>query len=174
VKRLKIKDLFLFGMLAPLLVLPVAAVRADDAPAVPEKEASAAPQSELDKLKGEWEAVREQQIQMIREKEDQLENLKEEIFAKMKPQDAPVEPKAVVPPAENSAAAANNGAVISSVSGEIEAQKAALQAERQKFFKEMNRQKESLRQLQSSLDEKAKQLQAERERFELEKKSVAP
>lgn len=108
--------------------------------------------SELDKLKMEWEAVREQQVQMIREKEDQLEKLKEEIFSRMR---------------------ASGGPAVSSGHSEFEAQKAAFQAEREKLFAEMNRQKESLRQLQFSLDEKAKQLAAERNRFEQEKKTAA-
>ena len=82
---------------------------------------------------------------MIREKQDQLEKLKEEIFSKMKSQ---------------------SGNSLS------EAQKAAFQADRQKFSAEMNRQKENLRQLQAALDEKTRQLQAERERFEQEKKTA--
>ena len=119
--------------------------------AISSKSEEPSPKSELDHLKAEWEAVREQQIQMIREKEDQLEKLKEEIFSKMK---APTE----------SAATKD--------SAELEAQKAAFQAERQKFFAEMSRQKENLRQLQSALDEKTKQLEAERDRFEQEKKTA--
>lgn len=168
-KRLKIKELFFLGILAVFFLLPTADAWADDDPVVPgAKEASpknepmvpkkaeaAVPSSEpseLDKLKKEWEEVREQQVQMIREKEDQLEKLKEEIFAKMKAPSAPVVP------------AAQPG---------TEAERAALRTERQKFFSEMNRQKEKLRQLQASLDEKEKQLAAERERFEQEKKKAA-
>jgi len=151
-KRLKIKELCLLGIWTGFFFLPCVVVWADDAPAVSEAEAPAPPKTELDRLKTEWEAVREQQVQMIREKEDQLEKLKEEIFSKMKTQDGPV--------ASDDKAAGD-------------AQKAALQADRQKFFAEMSRQKESLRQLQSSLDEKAKQLEIDRDRFEREKKTVA-
>ena len=89
---------------------------------------------------------------MIREKEDQLEKLKEEIFSRMKIQDGP-------PVASNKK--------------ELEAQKDSLQADRLKFFVETSRQKESLRQLQAALDEKTKQFEAERSRFEQEKKTVA-
>jgi len=150
-KSSKFNPLCFLGILAVLSLFPFIAVADDDpAPAV-EKEAPAVPKTELDKLKKEWEAVREQQIQMIREKEDQLEKLKEEIFAKMKASSAPAAP--VQPP--------------------VEAERTALQAERQKFFSEMNRQKENLRQLQAALDEKTKQLAAERERFEQEKKTAA-
>jgi len=151
VKRLKMKEFFLLGMLAGFLLLPSVAVRADDAPAVSVVE-KPPPKTELDKLKSEWEAVREQQIQMIREKEDQLEKLKEEIFSKMK---------------------ALNASVVSGGSQEFEAQKTAFLAERQKFFMEMSRQKESLRQLQAALDEKTKQLEAERASFEQKKKTAA-
>lgn len=149
---MKIKNLFLFGVTTSFLLLSSATVRADDDPATPAAENPAVPQSELDNLKAEWEAVRDEQILMIREKEDQLEKLKEEIFSKMKTQNVPD--------------AAGNGS-------ELEAQKAALQSERQKFFAEMNRQKESLLRLQTALDEKAKQLEAERSRFEQEKKAAA-
>ncbi len=138
-------------ILAALFLFPAGVVVGQET-AEPSKTAEQlVSKSELDKLKTEWEAVREQQVQMIREKEDQLEKLKEEIFLKMK------------------------NPVVSAASGsstELEAQKASLQAERQKFFAEMSRQKESLRQLQASLDEKAKQLQAERDRFEQEKKTA--
>lgn len=178
-EKLKIKDFLFFGMMTAFFLLPSTVVRADDAPAVSEAEFPDAPQSELDRLKTEWETVREQQIQMIREKEDQLEKLKEEIFAKMKALNAPAAPESGVLPQDSSDVpgpsllADNGGAVASGSSFEIEAQKEALQAERQKFFKEMSRQKESLRQLQFSLAEKAKKLDAERERFEQEKKMAA-
>ncbi len=162
VKRLKIKGLFLLGMLAGFFLLPSAVVWADDAPAVSEAEEPAPPKSDLDNLKEEWEAVREQQIQMIREKEDQLEKLKEEIFAKMKVLNASVASQPGV-----------SQPVVSGSNSKFEAQKAALQVERQKFFAEMSRQKESLRQLQTALDGKIKQLEVERERFEQEKKIAA-
>jgi septal ring factor EnvC (AmiA/AmiB activator) len=152
VKRRKITGLFLFGMLAGFFLLPSVVVRAENAPAVSKAAEPAPPKTELDKLRTEWEAVREQQVQMIRGKEDQLEKLKEEIFSKMKTQSGPV---------------------ISGDKAELEAQKAALQADRQKFFSEMSRQRESLRQLQAALDEKAKQLEAEQTRFEQEKKMAA-
>lgn len=167
-KRLKIKNRLLSGLVVAFLCLVPVTGWADDAEAVSEKEAPAAQETELDKLKKEWEAVREQQIQMIQEKEDQLEKLKNEIFAKMKSQDSQTATSPAVAPA-----VANAAAAVPSDRSELEAQKAALQVERQKFFKEMGRQKESLLQLQASLDEKSKQLQAEREHFESEKKAVA-
>ncbi len=125
------------------------------------------PKSELDNLKAEWEAVREQQVQMILEKEGQLEKLKEEIFAKIKALNAPAAPQPVasgvpepVLPGDLSGAGGQGN------SAEFDAQKTAFKAERQKFFLEMGRQKESLRKLQAALDEKAKKLDTERERFE--------
>ena len=118
-----------------------------------EKSEQDAPKSELDKLKAEWEAVREQQIQMIREKEEQLEKFKEELFAKLKevnpPAAAPAAP--ILPAATTSAASLIDPA-------EFELQKAAFQADREKFLREMNREKESLRLLRISLDEQARQL----------------
>ena len=155
-KRRKFKMNLLVWIVAALFSFPMAAAMGQDVDTAqkkaedpaPKKAEEQAPKSELDNLKAEWEAVREQQIQMIREKEDQLEKLKEEIFAKMKAPSVPA---------------------VTSESSEVEAQKAALKADRQKFFAEMSRQKENLRQLQSALDEKTKQLEAERERFEQEK-----
>jgi septal ring factor EnvC (AmiA/AmiB activator) len=119
-----------------------------------EKAGEPAPKSELDKLKAEWEAVREQQVQMIREKQDQLEKLKDEIFSKMK--------------------IVKNPDASQDESQGLEAQKRAFQAERQKFSEEMDLQKENLRRLQAALDEKAEKLEAERARFEQEKKTAAP
>ncbi|MFH0986355.1 MAG: hypothetical protein V1882_12640 [Candidatus Omnitrophota bacterium] len=107
-----------------------------------QKSAKPLSEAQLATLKSEWEAVRDEQVQMIREKQDQLEKLKEEIFSKMK---------------------SPGGSSLS------EAQKAALEAERQKIAAEMNSQKENLRQLQVALDEKTRQLQIERDRFEQEK-----
>jgi septal ring factor EnvC (AmiA/AmiB activator) len=160
VKRLNIKVFLCMAIFAVLSLFPSPVVFADDDPAPLQEAAQTAPKSELDNLKAEWEAVREQQIQMIREKEDQLEKLKEEIFAKMKTLNAPAAPASVVPqPAPSNPA-------------EFEAQKASLQAERQKFFAEMSRQKESLRKLQAALDEKTKQLEADRASFEQEKKTA--
>lgn len=147
-RRKETKGLLILGM-AVALLLP--AVFAFGQPEVSKKTETSAPKSELDNLKTEWEEVREQQIRMIREKEDQLEKLKEEIFSRMKTQ---------------------GGVAVSGGSSEVEAPKAALKAERQKFFAEMDRQKESLRKLQAALDDKARQLEAERERFEQEKKKV--
>ncbi len=150
-KKQKFYAKIFLWILAALFLFPAGVVTGQET-AEPSKTAEQlVSKSELDKLKTEWEAVREQQVQMIREKEDQLEKLKEEIFSKMK----------------NPAVSAASGS-----STELEAPKASLQAERQKFFAEMSRQKESLRQLQASLDEKAKQLQAERDRFEQEKKTA--
>lgn len=144
----------------------------------PVQDEASAPQSELEKMKKEWEAVRDQQIQMIREKEDQLEKLKEEIFAKMKTSGISVAPPAEVKPEFSKASEPilpidTAGAAGLAGSAGLEAQREALQAERQKFFAEMNRQKENLLQFQASLDIKAKQLEAERERFEEEKKAAA-
>ena len=163
-----------------LILLPLGMAFADDDPApVAAKTEPAAPKSELDTLKAEWEAVREQQVQMIREKEDQLEKLKEEIFAKLKSSDisAASQSKTVKPADSNMPGpilpADNSGVTSLKSSPELEAQKAAFQAERQKFFAEMSRQKESLLQLQASLDKKTKQLEADRERFEKEKKTAA-
>ena len=151
-KPRKFKEVSLFWILAVLFLFPAGVAIGQETAETSKKAEEPAPKSELDNLKTEWEAVREQQVQMIREKEDQLEKLKEEIFSKMK---------------------ALSGPVVSDGTSGFEAQKAALQAERQKFFAEMNRQKESLRQLQATLDEKAKQLEAERNRFEQEKKTAA-
>lgn len=174
VKRLGFIKSLLSLVMTALFLLPAGVSFSDDSEAVPEKAVQEAPKSELDNLKAEWEAVREQQIQMIREKEDQLEKLKEEIFAKMKTLNVPAMSQPVV--AQPEVVGAPEPALPSAAPGnssEFEAQKASLQAERQKFFKEMSRQKESLRQLQSSLDEKAKQLQSEREQFEQGKKTAA-
>jgi len=174
----KMSRLLKWVALAVLLFVPVKSEAAQEVAATPAPIEQAAPKSELDNLKKEWEAVREQQIQMIREKEEQLEKLKEEIFAKMKTLNTPTvasttvsqpeAPKASTPilPVDNFSAAALGDSV------GFEAQKAALQAERKKFFSEMNRQKESLLRLQASLDEKTKQLEAERKKFELEKKAA--
>ncbi len=166
-----------FWILPLLVLIPLGPVFGQEA-GVAEKTEQPAPKSELDNLKAEWEAVREQQIQMIREKEEQLEKLKEEIFSKMKSQNVP----AVVPAAASPAAVAEPvapipsadivSAPVSNNSAELEKQKISLQAERQKFFSEMTRQKESLRRLQVSLDEKTKQLDAERRKFEQEKKAA--
>jgi hypothetical protein len=144
-KRLGLKISLLLSALAVLFLSPAGAVASQDS-VEPSKKiersiSAPAPVSDLDKLEMEWEAVREQQIQMILEKERQLEKLKEEVFSGMKSQ---------------------QGSIVSGSSSELEAQKAAFQAERQKFFAEMNRQKESLRQLQSTLDEKAKRLEPEK------------
>ncbi|MFH1208303.1 MAG: hypothetical protein V1673_01935 [Candidatus Omnitrophota bacterium] len=141
-----------FWILAVLVLFPVGIATAQVTAKTSEKTGEPAPKSELEKLKTEWEAVREQQVQMIREKQDQLEKLKEEIFSKMK---------------------ALKGPAALDDSPGLEAQKKAFQAERQKFSVEMNRQKEKLRQLQASLDEKAGKLEAERARFEQEKKTAA-
>ncbi len=141
-----------FWILAFLFLFSVGTATAQVPAKTSEKTGEPAPQSELDKLKTEWEAVREQQVQMIREKQDQLEKLKEEIFSKMK---------------------TLKGPAASDESPGLEAQKKAFQAERRKFSAEVTRQKEKLRQLQASLDEKAKELEAERARFEQEKKTAA-
>lgn len=167
-KKMKFVGVLFLGVWAVLSLFPTGAVLGQDAAeisqkseapelqktgeSIPPQVAEPAPKSGLDNLKTEWEAVREQQVQMIREKEDQLEKLKEEIFAKMK---TPSEP------------------AVTGESPKGEPSKAAFQIERQKFFAEMNRQKENLRQLQLSLDEKAKQLAAERASFEQEKKLAA-
>jgi hypothetical protein len=167
--------LFVWGIGGILFLLASGTAFGQEAGKAPEKQEQAAPKTELDGLKAEWEAVREQQIQMIREKEDQLEKLKEEIFAKMKALNAPAaSPSGVSQPVPSDAPVLipQESAAISANGFEFEAQKAAFQAERQKFFNEMNRQRESLRQLQASLDEKARQLAAERESFEQAKKAA--
>jgi len=151
-KKINFKKASLVWIVPALFFFPVGVTMAQDVEKTSKEAEKPAPKSELDELKAEWEAVREQQVQMIREKQDQLEILKEEIFSKAKTQ---------------------GGTVASGGAAELEAQKAALQAERQKFSSEMNRQKESLRQLQSELDEETKQLALERDRFEQEKKSAA-
>ncbi|HNX69064.1 MAG TPA: hypothetical protein PLL75_04715 [Candidatus Omnitrophota bacterium] len=121
--------------------------------------------ADFEALKKEWEEVREQQIRMIREKEEQLEKLKEELFAKMKAAESPA--KEPILPVDNS-----GGAVLNDKK-ELGQQKAAFLEERQKFFTEMNRQKEKLRQDQAALDQKVKQLEEERARFEKEKQVAA-
>ncbi len=131
---------------------------------IPQEVQQDAPKSELDKLKAEWEAVREQQIQMIREKEEQLEKFKEELFAKLK--EANIPPSAQTPPILP-VDTTGGASLIDSVA--FEAQKAAFQADREKFFRELNREKESLRLLQISLDEKERQLETDRARFERQK-----
>ena len=179
VKRLGFRRGFLFPAMAVLFLFPVGAAIGQETAETSKEVEKPAPKSELDNLKTEWEAVREQQVQMIREKEDQLEKLKEEIFAKMKVLNAssalqPGVSQPKVPSAPGPILPVDKrGAVTPGSSPEVEAQKAALQAERQKFFAEMSRQKESLRQLRSALDKKAKQLEAERNRFEQEKKTAA-
>lgn len=177
VKMQKVTRIFWGGTLFLSFLSLSWAASGQEAGKTPEKQEQAAPKSGLDNLKAEWEAVREQQIQMIREKEDQLEKLKEEIFAKMKALNAPTAPQPVASQPASSKAPGSislpkSAAAVPSGSSELEAQKAALQAERQKFFNEMNRQKESLRLLQSSLDKKATQLEAERESFEQAKKEA--
>ena len=175
----KFKRVSFFWILAVLFLFPAGAAIGQDTAGTSKKVEKPAPKSELDNLKTEWEAVREQQVQMIREKEDQLEKLKEEIFAKMKVLNAtsalqPGVSQPEVPSAPGPVLPVDKrGAVTPGSSPGFEAQKASLQAERQKFFAEMSRQKESLRQLRSTLDEKAKQLEAERNRFEQEKKTAA-
>jgi flagellar motility protein MotE (MotC chaperone) len=177
-KPRKFKEISFFWILAVLFLSPAGVATGQETAETSKKAEEPSPKSELDNLKAEWEAVREQQVQMIREKEDQLEKLKEEIFSEMKALNAPValqqdvsQPK--VPGMPGPVLPVNKGGAGTLGSGpEVEAQRAALQAERQKFFAEMNRQKESLRQLQATLDEKAKQLEAERNRFEQEKKTA--
>jgi hypothetical protein len=141
-----------FWSLTALFLFPMGVLAVQSTAETSAKAEEPAPKSELDNLKAEWEAVRDQQVQMIREKQDQLEKLKEEIFSKIKT-------------LQNTAAP---------VAGpDLEAQKKVLQAERQKFSEEMDRQKENLRQLQAALDEKAKKLEADRARFEQERKTAA-
>ncbi|MFH1800419.1 MAG: hypothetical protein ABH891_06210 [Candidatus Omnitrophota bacterium] len=149
----KFKRTAFFWILAVLFLSPAGFATGQAAAEVSEKAGEPVPQSELDKLKTEWEAVRDQQVQMIREKQDQLEKLKEEIFSKMQTLNSPD--------------------TAQDESRELEAQKKTFQAERQKFSEEMDRQKENLRQLQADLDEKAAKLEAERARFEQEKKTAA-
>ncbi len=166
-------------MLMVFFLLPSAAAWADDAKAIIEKEAQTAPKSEFDNLKAEWEAVREQQIRMIREKEDQLEKLKEELFAKVKAANPSTVPQtgAEKPATQGSPGrilpvdTANAESLVNSP--EFEAQKAAFRTEREKFFREINRQKENLRRLQRTFDEKTKQFEADRARFERQKTAAS-
>jgi hypothetical protein len=135
------------------------------------------PTSELDLLKIEWEEVRDQQIRMIREKEDQLEKLKEEIFAKMKTLNAPGATGAVdakSPVAVPSAAILPvdvSGAAVLADRGEFEAQRKALQADREKFLSEIKQKETALLELQKKTDAQSKELEEERARFEQSKKS---
>jgi hypothetical protein len=153
-----------FCALFLLVSIPFVSALEQSMEAIPEKAEQDAPKSELDKLKAEWEAVREQQIQMIREKEEQLEKFKEELFAKLKEVNPPIAPQAVpILPVDTASAASLVDPA------EFELQKAAFQADREKFFREMNREKENLRLLQISLDEKARQLEENRARFERQK-----
>ena len=62
---------------------------------------------------------------------------------------------------------------LSEAKKELERQKTALAAERQKFFQEMNRQKEKMLALQSSLDAQAKKIQEDLARFEREHPAAA-
>lgn len=160
----KINRLVGFGIVILLILIPSVSALEQNGEVIPAKTEQDAPKSELDKLKDEWEAVREQQIQMIREKEEQLEKFKEELFAKLKEVNPPVAPQAapILPVDTASAASLVDPA-------EFELQKAAFQADREKFFREMNREKENLRLFQISLDEKARQLEADRASFERQK-----
>jgi len=170
----KFEKVSFFWILAALFLFPVGTAIGQDVAEPSRKAEEPAPKSDLDKLKTEWEAVREQQIQMLLEKERQLEKLKEEIFAKMKALNVPATPQSgkSQPVSASDPSLVPQGETVPDSSSELEVQKSSFQAERQKFFAEMSRQKESLRQLQSSLDQKAKQLAAERERFEQEKKTA--
>ncbi|MBU9888479.1 MAG: hypothetical protein KTQ49_01245 [Candidatus Omnitrophica bacterium] len=170
-----------------------------------EEGASGITAEQLNAMKAEWEAVREQQIRMIREKEDQLEALKEELFSKLqadKKGEDPLSPVAdklgdlSVPeqkPHEEAGSLAVRGTTVAvkelvSVQGapmaavaneeaamsvttheELERQKEAFAIARRKFFQEVNRQKERLFALQSSLDDQERRIREERERLEKEK-----
>jgi len=174
-EKRKYKKVSLLWLGAVLFLSPIGVAIGEDAAATSKKAEEPAPKSELDTLKAEWEAVREQQVQMIREKEDQLEKLKEEIFVKMKALNVPAASQSRLPqpePSKASGLAPQGAAIVPTGSFELEAQKAALQVERQKLFEEISRQKESLRQLQFFLDGKARELAVERDRFEQEKKTT--
>lgn len=128
-----------------------AAVSAEETPQVTPEQ--------LNAMKAEWEEVREQQIRMIREKEEQFEKLKEELFAKLRA----AEDAAKVPVPEDLAAERQD----------LDRQKQAFAAERQKFFQEMNRQKERIFALQSQLDAREKTLRGENARFEQESSAAS-
>ncbi len=221
-----------FGVVAFLIFFPSSRVSGQETgraatEAVPNKEE--APQVTLEQLnamKAEWEEVREQQIQMIQEKEAQFEKLKEDLFKKVRAaEDAPAapakEPVPLEPPvheavlkedgktqiealllqqkeqvlaAREQALAAKESALmqravavenkagtpasrgpedLSEAKKELERQKTAFATERQKFFQEMNRQKEKMLALQSSLDAQAKKIQEDRARFEQEHPAAA-
>ena len=158
-----------------VLFFPLGSVTGEEtgnakAETAPKEATSQITPEQLNAMKAEWEEVREQQIQMIREKEEQLEKLKEDIFLKMKAMNAPAAVPAAVAQPALAATPVSVATPVPENSAELETQKAALRAERQKFFSEMARQRESLLKLQASLDAKGKQLEAERQKFELEKK----
>lgn len=147
------KKAWIFGSIFVLFIVtpvfgqePAAAVEKDKAKA------------DFETMKTEWEAVREQQIQMIREKQEQLEKLKEELFVKAQSltRSAPV-------------SSTSGDADLAKERSDLELQKVFFQEERQKFFVEMNRQKGKLKELEASIDKKTKELDAERTRFEQEK-----
>ena len=68
VKRLGFRRGFLFPAMAVLFLFPVGAAIGQETAETSKEVEKPAPKSELDNLKTEWEAVREQQVQMIREK----------------------------------------------------------------------------------------------------------
>ncbi len=147
----------------------------------PKEEASQITPEQLNAMKAEWEDVREQQIQMIRDKEEQLEKIKEELFEKSRAAErGPKTPAGGAAPEQKvvtaTAARAGTSGVredLSEERKEFELQKEAFVAERQKFFLEMNRQKEKLRELQNTLDAQAKKIQGDRARLKQEYPAAA-
>lgn len=133
------------------------------------------PKAEFEAMKAEWEKVRDRQIEMIQEKEAQLEDMKESLFSQIQAgkgsaaasSTAVLEKKVAELKEANrrlageiSALRSRNqtleqGAGKSSAQAEreqlkkereeFEALKASFSSERQKFFQEMNRQKTKLR-----------------------------
>ncbi len=111
---------------------------------------------ELVLRKKEWEEVREQQIQMIKEKEEDLERLKEEVFLRMR--DAEIANEQSLKKNEKAEGLSN--------------EQAAFKAEKEKFFKEINRQKENLREKEGLLEEKIKKFEEEKRAFEFRRDSA--
>lgn len=175
---------FILSGLAPLWAQDGSATatsKKEEAPAVhqptpePKPETKETPKmvstEALDSMKKEWEEVREQQIRMIQEKEDQLEKLKEELFAKQKaittsptseknvssPQVAPLpEVKAPAESApEKNAAGKTTGELASK-----EAELAEWEEDLVKFEAELEQRKESLNVRERQLQDKEAALMA--------------
>ena len=106
---------------------------------------------------------------MLQQKEQVLSAREQALAAK----ESALMQKAAAAEKDAEPAALPGPADLSEEKKEWELQKAAFGAERQKFFQEMNRQKEKLVELQSSLDAQAKKIQEDRARFEQENPAAA-